>query len=121
MWNGGLVVKSTSEKDVIKDSLMTDTAMRDQANRTKLSTAGDFGRNVISTYFSRTSNESDAPTDQSDAPTSTTGSAAMTRRSYLVAATGAATLAAVPAASAASGNDYGQGEYGMETYGGVSS
>ena len=43
----------------------------------------------------------------------------VTRRSFLAAVGGAASVAAVPAARAASENGYGQSGYGAGTYGGV--
>ena len=51
-----------------------------------------------------------------DAPS---GETIVTRRSFLAAVGGAASAAAVPAARAASGSGYGEGEYGAGTYGGV--
>lgn len=52
---------------------------------------------------------------------STESAASMTRRSYLATAAGVAGLAAAPAARAASTDQYGDGEYGAGSYGGVSS
>jgi len=48
------------------------------------------------------------------------GTVGTTRRSYLAMVGSVASVMAVPAARAASGNDYGEGGYGAETYGGVS-
>ena len=58
-------------------------------------------------------------TGQQRAPRAASGETTVTRRSFLAAVGGAASVAAVPAARAASENGYGQNGYGAGTYGGV--
>lgn len=92
--------------------------MNGQSKPERLSNMSAAGKErVVSALPGRTCTESDTPTGE---PTTDRSSAsAMTRRTYLVAA-GAASVAAVPAVSASEGSQYGEGGYGLQSYGGSS-
>lgn len=65
-------------------------------------------------------NDTKADTQSGARTTERPASVAVTRRTYLVAA-GVASVATVPVVSAGEGDGYGEGEYGLQSYGGVSS
>lgn len=91
--------------------------MSDQSPADKLSEVSTAGKErFVSKLLRRTTPETDTVSESESTTDSST--VAMSRRTYLAAAAGTASVAAVPTASAVGSSGYGDDEYGLQAYGG---
>lgn len=91
--------------------------MSGQSPADKLSELSAAGREtLVSTFLRRTTPETDTASQAERSTDADT--VAMSRRTYLAAAAGTASIAAVPTASAIESSGYGEDEYGLQAYGG---